>query len=84
MWHEFANAGIDKDKYRVWLVHGNSDLPANIKEDSETPWLAFEAIKLWKRKKRRRAVDVSYELHQTHWPYIVPAPYHNMYGGMVL
>lgn len=82
-WHEFANAGIDKDgNIASGWIYGNSDLPANIKEeDSETPWLTREAIKFLEEKKeadRPWMCHVSYI--KPHWPYIVPAPYHNMYG----
>ena len=82
-WHEFANAGIDKEgNIASGWIYGNSDLPANIKEeDSETPWLTREAIKFLEEKKeadRPWMCHVSYI--KPHWPYIVPAPYHNMYG----
>ena len=82
-WHDFANAGVDADGDIAsgWL-YNNSHLPANIREeDSETPWLTRETIKFLREKKNSRRpwmCHVSYI--KPHWPYIVPAPYHDMYG----
>ena len=82
-WHDFANAGVDADGDIAsgWL-YNNSHLPANIcEEDSETPWLTRETIKFLQEKKNSRRpwmCHVSYI--KPHWPYIVPAPYHDMYG----
>ena len=81
-WHDFANAGVDEDgNIASGWIYGNSDLPANIREeDSETPWLTRETIKFLEEKKdasRPWMCHVSYI--KPHWPYIVPAPYHNMY-----
>lgn len=82
-WHEFANSGV-KDDGEVasgWLMQ-YADQPANIKnEDSETPWLTTEAINFLTE---REGSDQPFLCHlsyiKPHWPYIVPAPYHNMYG----
>ena len=82
-WHDFANAGLDEegDMASGWL-YANSHLPANIREeDSETPWLTRETLKFLKQHEnstRPWMCHVSYI--KPHWPYIVPAPYHNMYG----
>ena len=82
-WHDFANAGVDDEgNIASGWIYANSDLPANIKEeDSETPWLTREAINFLEQKKdsdRPWMCHVSYI--KPHWPYIVPAPYHDMYG----
>ena len=82
-WHDFANAGVDDDgNIASGWIYANSDLAANIKEeDSETPWLTREAIKFLDAKKDSETpwmCHVSYI--KPHWPYIVPAPYHDMYG----
>jgi len=83
-WHENANAAIeaDGDIASGWLMK-NADLPANIREeDSETPWLTGEAIKFLEE---RRDTDKPWLCHlsyiKPHWPYIVPAPYADMYGA---
>ncbi|MFT5344134.1 MAG: arylsulfatase A-like enzyme [Paracoccaceae bacterium] len=78
-WANFANAGIkDDNKASGWMFE-NADLPANIREeDSETPWLTSETIKFIDQAKGPWCAHVSYI--KPHWPYIVPAPYHDMYG----
>ena len=81
-WHDYANAGIDQEGQIAsgWLYE-NATLPANIKEeDSETPWLTRQAINFIESRKDQ---DTPYLCHlsyiKPHWPYIVPAPYHDMY-----
>ncbi|PHQ71843.1 MAG: phosphonate monoester hydrolase [Sneathiella sp.] len=82
-WADYANAGIaDGDMKSGWIFQ-NADKAANIhEEDSETPWLTREAIRFIDEKRangdRPWCAHVSYI--KPHWPYIVPAPYHNMYG----
>ena len=48
-------------------------------EESETPYTTTRAIEFMEQAK-----DESWCLHlsyiKPHWPYIVPAPYHDMYG----
>ncbi|TDQ67194.1 arylsulfatase A-like enzyme [Maritalea mobilis] len=82
-WHENANSALNEegDIASGWLMQ-NADQPANIKEeDSETPWLTSQAIQFMEE---RREADKSWLCHlsyiKPHWPYIVPAPYHDMYG----
>lgn len=80
-WADFANAGVDDDGEIAsgWLLH-NASKPANIRErDSETPWLTRETIKFIEQAKDGWCAHVSYI--KPHWPYIVPAPYHNMFGA---
>ncbi|MGB0844933.1 MAG: sulfatase-like hydrolase/transferase, partial [Alphaproteobacteria bacterium] len=79
-WSENANAGVD-DKGGVasgWMFK-NADKPANIHEnDSETPWLTQKTIEFIEQANRPWCAHVSYI--KPHWPYIVPAPYHNMFS----
>jgi arylsulfatase A-like enzyme len=79
-WANFANAGVeDGDIASGWMFR-NADKPANIREtDSETPWLTREAIAFIRQAKQPWCAHVSYI--KPHWPYIVPAPYHDMYGA---
>ncbi len=57
----------------------NADKPANIREeDSETSWLTTEAIRFIDEAKGPWCAHVSFI--KPHWPYIVPSPYHDMYG----
>lgn len=78
-WADFANAGIDNDEKASGWMFDNADKPANIREeDSETPWLTSEAIRFIDQAQGQWCAHVSYI--KPHWPYIVPAPYHTMYG----
>jgi len=57
----------------------HADKPANIREeDSETPWLTSETIRFLEQAEGSWCAHVSYI--KPHWPYIVPAPYHDMFG----
>ena len=80
-WHDFANAGVDDDGEMAsgWFMK-NAGRPANIKEeDSETPYMTGRGIAFMEQ-----AGDSPWLCHlsyiKPHWPYIVPAPYHDMYG----
>lgn len=79
-WADFANAGItDKQIASGWMFR-NADKPANIREEhSETPWLTSETIRFLDKTEGSWMAHVSFI--KPHWPYIVPAPYHNMYGA---
>ncbi|WP_282045640.1 sulfatase-like hydrolase/transferase [Roseibium album] len=79
-WADFANAGINEDGNIAsgWMF-ANADKPANIREkDSETPWLTARTIDFIEAQSGPWCAHVSYI--KPHWPYIVPAPYHDMYG----
>ena len=80
-WQDYANAGIDAEGNIAsgWLTM-HADKPANIREeDSETPWLTSRAIEFIDAQGDAPwCAHVSYI--KPHWPYIVPAPYHAMYG----
>ena len=79
-WADYANAGIsDKQIASGWMFR-NADKAANIKEeDSETPWLTQKTIEFVDQAEGPWMAHVSYI--KPHWPYIVPAPYHNMFGA---
>ncbi|MEM7047264.1 MAG: sulfatase-like hydrolase/transferase [Pseudomonadota bacterium] len=80
-WHTWANAGRDEqgDILSGWLLKHTRAPAAVAEEDSETPYTARRAIEFMEQAK-----DESWCLHvsfiKPHWPYIVPAPYHDMYG----
>jgi arylsulfatase A-like enzyme len=79
-WADYANAGVDESGNVAsgWMFM-NADKPANIREqDSETPWLTREAIRFLAQAEGDWLAHVSFI--KPHWPYIVPAPYHDMYG----
>lgn len=78
-WANFANASINDGKKASGWMFDNADMPANIREeDSETPWLTTQTLDFLKRKKGPWCAHVSYI--KPHWPYIVPAPYHQLYS----
>lgn len=78
-WADYANAGLDGDDIATGWMFENADKAANVREeDSETPWLTTEAIKFIEQAKGPWCAHVSYI--KPHWPYIVPAPYNDMYG----
>ena len=78
-WANHANAGIrDGQIASGWMMH-NAGLPANIREeDSETAWLTTETLRFLAGVQGRWCAHVSYI--KPHWPYIAPAPYHDMFG----
>ncbi|MEH6404743.1 MAG: sulfatase-like hydrolase/transferase, partial [Sneathiella sp.] len=80
-WHTAANSGTD-DTGQIqsgWFLR-NAHLKANVKaEHSETAYMTDRAM-----AKISELGDTPWCLHlsyiKPHWPYIAPAPYHNMYG----
>lgn len=78
-WHDYANSADDSGSIASGWIVANVDQPANIaEEDSETPWLTTETLKFMDQAKGPWCAHVSYI--KPHWPYIVPAPYHDMFG----
>ncbi len=79
-WADYANAGVSDDQIASGWMFRNADKAANIKEeDSETPWLTQKTIEFVDQAEGPWMAHVSYI--KPHWPYIVPAPYHNMFGA---
>jgi arylsulfatase A-like enzyme len=78
-WADYANAGVENGEIASGWMFRNADKPANIREqDSETPWLTRQAIGFIDQASGPWCAHVSYI--KPHWPYIVPAPYHDMFG----
>ncbi len=80
-WHDHANAAeIDGEIASGWLMQ-HASLPANIaEEDSETPWLTSRVLAFLHSDAASRPWMAHLSFIKPHWPYIVPAPYHKMYG----
>ena len=82
-WLDWANSGEDEDGRLLsgWLM-ANADRPARVDEpDSETPYMTDRAMQFMREAKqdgRPWCLHLSYI--KPHWPYIVPGPYHDMYG----
>ena len=84
-WEEWANsaAGPDGEILSGWLLK-HSGLPARIPaEHSETAYMTGRAMDFMAEAEASRP-DRPWLLHlsyiKPHWPYIAPAPYHNLYG----
>lgn len=79
-WADYANAGEQDGQLASGWMFENADQPANIREeDSETPWLTDKTLEFMAQAKAPWCAHVSYI--KPHWPYIVPAPYHAMFGS---
>ena len=80
-WHDYANsaAGDDGKLLSGWFLE-NSRKPAHVhEEDSETPWLTDRAIEFVDAKRGGAPWVCHLSYIKPHWPYIVPAPYNDMY-----
>jgi arylsulfatase A-like enzyme len=82
-WEHWANSGGDAEALlNGWLL-AHADKPARIPEEhSETPYMtrrAMDFIGEAGAEGRPWCLHLSYI--KPHWPYIVPAPYHAMYGA---
>ncbi|MEY1554957.1 sulfatase-like hydrolase/transferase [Yoonia sp. R2331] len=81
-WEDFANSGLDDDGelLSAWLLK-NSRLPANVPEEhSETAYMTDRAMDFMQEAEADgRPWMCHLSFIKPHWPYIVPAPYHDMY-----
>jgi len=80
-WHSYANAGED-DSGEVlsgWFMR-NAQMPARVKEEhSETAYMTDRAMTFIEEAGEQPwCLHLSYI--KPHWPYIAPAPYHDMFG----
>lgn len=79
-WANNANAGVENGEIASGWMFENADKAANIREeDSETPWLTTKTIEFMEQASGPWLAHVSYI--KPHWPYIVPAPYHDMFDA---
>ncbi|PHR25355.1 MAG: phosphonate monoester hydrolase [Hoeflea sp.] len=82
-WEDFANSGVDPDGelMSAWLLK-NSRLPANVPEEhSETAYMTNRAMDFMSEAMQGGKPWLCHLSYiKPHWPYIVPAPYHDMYG----
>lgn len=83
LWHETANsvqAETEDETGSGWFLK-YSNRPANIaEEDSETPYMTRRFIDFLDSRDGQDGWLCHLSFIKPHWPYIVPAPYHNMYG----
>ncbi|MEP4195153.1 MAG: alkaline phosphatase family protein [Aliishimia sp.] len=80
-WQDWANSAEDPEGNILsgWLME-NADKPARVGEqESETPYTTSRAIQFMEQAGEQPwCLHLSYI--KPHWPYIVPPPYHDMYG----
>jgi arylsulfatase A-like enzyme len=82
-WEEWANSadGPSDELLNGWLL-AHADKPARIPEEhSETPYTTRRAMQFIDEAAsdgHNWCLHLSYI--KPHWPYIVPAPYHDLYG----
>lgn len=80
-WTDYVIAadGPDGDTLSGWNMR-NVHLPARVKEEhSETAYMTREAMRFMDEQQERPwCLHLSYV--KPHWPYMAPAPYHDMYG----
>ncbi len=83
-WEQWANsvAGADGEVLSGWLL-SHADKPARVPDEhSETPYMTGRAMDFMREAEldgRPWCLHLSYI--KPHWPYIVPAPYHTMFGA---
>ncbi len=78
-WQSWANSAANEQGEILsgWLME-NADKPARIPEYySETPYLTRRAMQFIDQTDEPWCLHLSYI--KPHWPYMAPAPYHNMY-----
>ena len=80
-WHEWANSGADEQGNVAsgWFLR-NSHLPTRLPEKfSETAYTTRRAMEfITEQGEQPWCLHLSYI--KPHWPYIAPAPYHDMFG----
>ncbi|WNZ53617.1 alkaline phosphatase family protein (plasmid) [Microbulbifer sp. MKSA007] len=81
-WERWSNSaeGEDGEILSGWLL-GHSDKPARVQaEHAETPYM-IQRFKDFVAVAGDQPWCVHLSLIKPHWPYIVPAPYHDMYSA---
>ncbi|MEM6478408.1 MAG: sulfatase-like hydrolase/transferase, partial [Pseudomonadota bacterium] len=80
-WHWAANAVTTPGGPRSGFYNDIADLPANVaEEDSETPYMTRRAMDFMAEDDGETPWLLHLSYIKPHWPYIAPAPYHEMYG----
>ncbi len=82
-WEHWANSGegANGETFNGWLL-AHADKAARIPEEhSETPYMTRRAMRfIDEAEAKGQAWCAHLSYIKPHWPYIVPAPYHNLYG----
>lgn len=82
-WEHWANSGEGEngENFNGWLL-AHADKAARIPEEhSETPYMTRRAMRfIDEAEAKGQAWCAHLSYIKPHWPYIVPAPYYNLYG----
>ena len=82
-WEHWANSGEGEngENFNGWLLI-HADKAARIPDEhSETPYMTRRAMRfIDEAEAKGEAWCANLSYIKPHWPYIVPAPYHDMYG----
>lgn len=80
-WHWAANSVETEDGVRSGFFNDSVDRPARVSdEDSETPYMTRRAMEFLEKDDGEAPWILHLSYIKPHWPYVAPAPYHNMYG----
>ena len=80
-WHSWANSaqGENGEILSGWEMR-HAGLPARVQEPhSETPYMVDRALQFI-REQGERPWFLHLSFIKPHWPYMVPAPYHHLFG----
>ena len=82
-WQDYANSGEDRDgNIRPGWRMRNCVYPARVSEThSETAYTTSRAIEFLEQQDDSRPWCLHLSYIKPHWPYIAPAPYHDMYNA---
>ncbi len=81
-WHWVANAVEANDGVRSGYFNDCVDLPARVAdEDSETPYMTRRAMDFLAEDDGETPWVLHLSYIKPHWPYVAPAPYHDMYSA---
>jgi len=82
-WHDAANSVEPETEGETgsgWFLK-YSNRPAKVAEtDSETPYLTRRFVEFLDSRQGRDGWMCHLSFIKPHWPYVVPEPYHDMYG----
>jgi len=82
-WEEWANTAVgpDGELRSGWLLE-NAPYAARVpKEHSETAWLTTRGIEYIEQQNTNEPWLCHLSYIKPHWPYLVPAPYNDMYSA---
>ena len=81
-WHWAANAVDADDGVRSGFFNDCVDRPARVAEEhSETPYMTRRAMEFMAEDDGQTPWLLHLSYIKPHWPYVAPAPYHDMYGA---